>query len=94
MTQETEDAATQAARLARLANAATGKSKIREELDRKAGIFKRTFLTKDGEQALQMLEDAFNDDDLFNADPHRTAYNLGRRDVVMYIKQLIKFEVD
>ena len=41
-----------------------------------------------GKQVIQALEDTFYDGDIFDPDPYQTAYNLGRRDVVAYMKQL------
>ena len=42
-----------------------------------------------GKAVVKALEEMFYDtDDLFDADPYVTAYNLGRRDVVAYMKQL------
>ena len=35
-----------------------------------------------------LLEAEFYDAPLFSPDPHQTAYNLGRRDAVVYLKQL------
>lgn len=94
MNQETEDAKRRAVDSAAKSATPTGMDKIRKELAKKAGLFKRVFLTADGEQVMKILEDAFDGDTIFNVDPHKTAYNLGHRDVVMYIKQMIKFEVD
>lgn len=52
----------------------------------------RIFAGADGHEALEVLERAFDGDNIFNDDPYRTAYNLGARDVVTYIKQLNKYE--
>jgi len=42
-----------------------------------------------GKNVIDALEELFYDGDtLFDPDPHVTAYNLGRRDVVSYLKQL------
>jgi hypothetical protein len=41
-----------------------------------------------GKAVVEALEDTFCNVELFSPDPHVTAYNLGRRDVVEYIKQL------
>lgn len=64
------------------------KQKLRE----KAARFYRLFSTHDGEQVLQDLVDEFDSDDLFNEKPHKTSYNVGRRDAVIYIKQLMRYE--
>jgi hypothetical protein len=39
-----------------------------------------------------MLREEFYEGDLFTPDPNTTAYNLGRRDVVVYIDQLMNFK--
>lgn len=41
-----------------------------------------------GKSVIEALEEMFYDGDLFDPDPYSTAYNLGRRDVVVYLKQL------
>ncbi len=41
-----------------------------------------------GKAVVKALEETFYDGELFDPDPYQTAYNLGRRDVVSYMKQL------
>lgn len=41
-----------------------------------------------GKSVIEAMEDAFYHGELFDSDPYTTAYNLGRRDVVIYMKQL------
>ena len=41
-----------------------------------------------GKGVIEALEETFYDGELFDKDPYKTAYNLGRRDVVSYLKQL------
>jgi hypothetical protein len=41
-----------------------------------------------GKAVVAALEETFYDGELFDPDPHQTAYNLGRRFVVSYMKQL------
>lgn len=64
----------------------------RRELAKKALKFKQVFNSDEGQEVLEMLEEEFNPDVLFDDNPHRTAYNTGRRDVVVYIQQLLRFE--
>lgn len=46
-----------------------------------------------GKAVVKSLETTFYDtDNLFDPDPYVTAYNLGRRDVVSYMKQLQRIE--
>ncbi len=41
-----------------------------------------------GKSVVKALEETFYDGELYDPDPYQTAYNLGRRDVVAYMKQL------
>lgn len=41
-----------------------------------------------GKSVIAALEETFYDGELFDENPYTTAYNLGRRDVVSYMKQL------
>lgn len=68
---------------------------MRASLTRKISMFKKVFATADGEKLLQFLEDEFDKDNIFvDGDPHKTSYNLGRRDVVIYIKQMLRAKDD
>ena len=57
---------------------------------RKATNFRTLFSSPAGKEVLQALEDEFIPDMLAKSDPHETYYALGQRDVVIYIKQLLK----
>ena len=49
----------------------------------------QTFMDSElGRAVIDALEAEFYHGELFENDPHKTAYNLGRRDVVVYLKQL------
>jgi hypothetical protein len=63
---------------------------IYANLDKKRGQFRNLFKTQDGQAVLKALHEEFNQLDIMAATPERTAYNLGGRDVVMYIEQLLK----
>lgn len=64
---------------------------VKLELARKIDIFKMVFNTEDGKKVLAALEDAFDRDSIITpGDPYYTHYNLGRRDVVVYIRQMLK----
>jgi hypothetical protein len=67
-------------------------AKEKQKLRDKAVRFHRLFSTHDGQQVLQDLEDEFNQDELFDDNPYKTNYNIGRRDVIVYIKQLMRYE--
>ena len=59
---------------------------------RKAATIARAFSTPEGEAALQILTDEFDGDSVMvPGQPDTTHYNLGRRDVVVFIRQLIRF---
>ena len=64
----------------------------KQKLRDKAARFHRLFSTHDGEKVLQDLEDEFDQDELYDDNPYKTNYNIGRRDVIIYIKQLMRFE--
>lgn len=42
----------------------------------------------DGQAVMELLEAEFFDVPIFTSDPYQTAFNLGRRDAVLYLKQL------
>lgn len=88
---ESEDEATKAAREATQDQQPSNLEKARESLSKKSGVFKRVFLTADGDEVIKALEEEF-DTILFNPDTNRTNYNLGSRDLLVYIKQLLKYE--
>lgn len=66
---------------------------VRERLAKKAGYFYRVFSSPDGEKVLEFLEEQFDSNDIHvPGDSHSTEYNLGRRDVVVYIKQMKRYK--
>jgi len=64
--------------------------KIREEVDRKARAVADLFETEQGAKVLKILESELDSDSIFSPCANTTNYNLGKRDAVVYIKQLIK----
>lgn len=64
----------------------------KQKLRDKAARFHRLFSSHDGEQVLKDLEDEFDQDELYDDNPYKTNYNIGRRDVIIYIKQLMRYE--
>lgn len=66
--------------------------KNQEKLRDKAARFYRLFSTHDGELVLKDLEDEFDADELKGATDADTNYNIGRRDVIVYIRQLMRYE--
>lgn len=67
-------------------------TKKREEaltrLARKRAQVVAVLETPGGKEMLEALEEMFYHADLFGQTPEETAYNLGRRDVVVYLRQL------
>lgn len=56
----------------------------------KADKFNQLFSTPNGREVLAALEAEFEPVNLFDDNPHRTSYNAGRRDVIQYIKQMMR----
>jgi hypothetical protein len=65
--------------------------KAKAEAMRKARIFAEVFQGSEGKKVLDMLDKEFNPDILFNVDQNITNYNLGRRDVLVYIRQMVNY---
>lgn len=62
------------------------------EVKRKADLFKQLFASEVGKSVLEILTKEFHPDDLFvPTDPQTTAYKLGRRDVIIYINQMLRY---
>lgn len=62
---------------------------LQEEIRQYSGSFRQAFGTPDGKIVLERLEDLFDDVELMGEDPYKTARNIGRRDVVRFIQQMI-----
>lgn len=67
---------------------------VKLELAKMAHIFRSVFNTDDGKLVLKKLEEEFDRDNIMSDNPHRTHYNLGRRDAVVYIRQMLNFKVE
>lgn len=65
--------------------------KAKEAVIKKAKIFRDMFQTPQGKKCLEFLEQEFDLEDLRGHTTEDTYYNLGRRDVVVYIRQMLKF---
>lgn len=66
--------------------------KIHKIAEAVSAPIKKVFSGPDGKAALAVLEREFNGEKLFDINPYQTAYNLGARDVVYYIKQLNRYK--
>lgn len=64
-----------------------------DQVVHKAGYFYRIFTSPDGKKVLEWLEEEFDADEIFTAgEPDTTSYNLGKRDVIVYIRQMIRLK--
>lgn len=64
-----------------------------DQVVNKSGYFYRIFTSPDGKKVLQWLEEEFDSDEIFKAgEPDTTSYNLGKRDVIVYIRQMIRLK--
>lgn len=62
-----------------------------ENIRKKSREFHTLFTSPVGVKVLKYLEDEFDSLEIFQAGvPDGTAYNLGRRDVIEYIRQMIR----
>jgi len=64
---------------------------IKKSLARKSALIGHFMESEAGQELIRVLEEEFYDGELVGKDPHQTYYNLGRRDVVSYLKQLAKW---
>jgi len=59
----------------------------------KSSLFKSVFDTIEGRKVLEVLEQELNPDIIYSeGDAHKTSYNLGRRDALIYINQLLRID--
>jgi hypothetical protein len=66
--------------------------KALERLAKKAVLVRSVLSSDAGKEMMVLLEEAFYHGGLMAETPEKTAYNLGRRDVVMYLRQLRDFK--
>ena len=62
-----------------------------QALGKKAGDFHKLFTSPIGVKVLESLEEEFNPDKLLGKDDAETNYKVGARDVVIYIRQMIRY---
>ena len=62
-----------------------------EALGTKAKNFHALFTSPIGVKVLEALEEEFNPDILLGSSDAITNYNVGRRDVVIYIRQMMRY---
>ncbi len=63
-------------------------TKLKARLKKKSARVSMFMKSELGKEIVQALEDEFYHGALFDEDPNKTAYNLGRRDVVVYLKEM------
>lgn len=61
------------------------------KLNKTANHFLRTFTSPSGKKVLESLEKELNPDVIKGANSDDTAYNVGRRDAFIYIKQMMRY---
>ncbi len=61
---------------------------VKKRLKKKSAQVQMFMNSELGSEIITALEEEFYHGELFDADPCKTAYNLGRRDVVVFFKQL------
>lgn len=66
--------------------------KPEKPLDKKAARFHRVLTSPDGAKCFEDLIEAFDHDEIKGDDPYETYYKLGQRDVIVYLKQLIRYD--
>ena len=65
--------------------------RLRRELaDEKGNTVRRALSTPDGKFLLQVLEKAFVEGELLGETDRETFFNLGAREVVVYLRSLVK----
>ncbi|MGI9889075.1 hypothetical protein [Vibrio chagasii] len=69
----------------------SNKEEVEAKVRKKSELFKHVFESEDGKAVLEALEEEFNRDELRGQTPQDTYFNLGRRDVLVYIKQMIRY---
>ncbi len=68
--------------------------KIKAKLAHKQ-VLVRTFMASEaGQEIIRVLEEEFCEGNLVGIDAYSTYYNLGRRDVVTYLKQIAQWRKD
>ena len=61
---------------------------IRRRVRAKSATLVEFMNSEVGKGVIKALEEEFYDCEIFSPDPYTTAFNLGARDVVVYLKQL------
>ncbi len=62
--------------------------KVRSRIKLKSARVQAFMLSDVGKEVIKAMEDEFYHGELFDADPLKTTFNLGRRDLVVFMKQL------
>lgn len=68
-----------------------GLALMKSRLARKSALVTAFLNSAAGKEMIKVLEEEFYDGEIKGSDPYDTYYNLGRRDVVAYLKQLAKW---
>jgi predicted RNA binding protein with dsRBD fold (UPF0201 family) len=65
------------------------KEQALKNLERKARAAARVYATEDGRYLIDALAEEMDKEDLRGKDTHETYFNLGRRDSITYIRELL-----
>ena len=65
-------------------------ARARHELRQKSKAIQEALSTHSGRILLQTLQEQFNSDTVVSDNPYMTHYNLGQRDVVVFLEQVLK----
>jgi len=71
-----------------------GIDKIKARLAHKQSLVSGFMQSEAGKEIIRILEEEFYDGELLGGDSHETYYNLGRRDVVAYLRQLANWRTE
>jgi hypothetical protein len=70
------------------------KTEAQKQIESKVRVVQKLMKTRDGKKLMSILEDEFDSDTIMvKGDPYTTAYHLGRRDAVVYLKQLLEYKI-
>jgi hypothetical protein len=67
---------------------------FKKNLIRKSSLARKTFSTEEGKELLEILKNEFMPENLIGDDVNNTYFNLGRRDVIIYIEQLMRVDYE
>ncbi|ASV42833.1 hypothetical protein [Vibrio phage JSF15] len=67
------------------------REEVEASVKKKAAAFAAVFRSSDGERVLEAIRQEFDKDELRGNTVEGTYFNLGRRDVLKYIEQMLRY---